>query len=61
VTWQRSIRGVMLTLDDVALVARGMSKKDGTEPEMSDAPAISGHNVSDVLAILAENLHPWPD
>lgn len=92
--WQRTIRGVLLSVDEAALAGKavlGRGAKDESGPvrqieappppwlgrwSWGDrltlatsafflvlillTPAITDHSVADALAILAEDLHPWP-
>jgi hypothetical protein len=94
IAWQRTIRGVLMTVDEAAHVAkavvtRGGAKRPAEPGEVADdrppwqrpwskadkfaviftttwlvlivlTPVFTDHTVASTLAVLAEDLHPWP-
>lgn len=86
-SWQQAIRGILLTVDDAAQIARAVTAgmRRQAEPDNAEdgpgwsrgdllsvglgtasvlailaAPALTNLTASDVAAILAADLHPWP-
>lgn len=91
--WQRGIRGVLLTLDDVAVVAKSVAGRNGdADPAAGGsgadgrpwrgrwsagdwfslvtgtlfltlillAPWLTPHDAISALAVMGQDLHPWP-